>query len=98
MYTDHSQQTPQQQVLEIVQAPIRQRKRRASDKQSVLKRRLNEVITGSRPALKLFSKKLQTDIWFINEGLVDLDKEVFSGRVITMAMLAEMMDGNTTIQ
>ena len=98
MYTDHSQQVPQQQVLEIIETQSRKRKRRASDKQSVLKRRLNEVITGSRPALKLFSKKLQADVWFINEGLVDLDKEVFQGRIITMAMLAEMMDRKTSMQ
>jgi len=91
MFTDHIQQNPQQQVLEILKAPSRQRKRRIPDKQSILKRRLNEVIMGNRPVLKLFSKTLQTDFWFINEGLVDLNEEVFPGQVITMEMLAEMM-------
>ena len=91
MFTDHIQQNQQQQVLEILKAPSRQRKRRMPDKQSILKRRLNEVIMGNRPVLKLFSKTLQTDFWFVNEGLVDLNEEVFPGQVITMEMLAEMM-------
>ena len=91
MFTDHIQQNPQKQVLEILKVPSRQRKRRIPDKQNLLKRRLNEVIMGNRPVLKLFSKTLQTDFWFINEGLVDLNEEVFPGQVITMEMLAEMM-------
>ena len=91
MFTDHIQHSPQQQALEIFKAPSRRRKRRMPDKQSILKHRLNEVIMGNRPVLKLFSKTLQTDFWFVNEGLVDLNEEVFPGQVITMEMLAEMM-------
>jgi hypothetical protein len=91
MLSDYTQQDSQQKTLDAFKASTRQRKRRSSEKQSILKCRLNEVITGKCPALKLFSKTLQSDVWFVNEGLVDLEKEVFPGRVITMAMLAEML-------
>ena len=97
MLSDQTQQDSQQKALDVFKAPTRQRKRRSSEKQSILKCRLNEVITGKCPALKLFSKTLQSDVWFVNEGLVDLEKEVFPGRVITMTMLAEMMNNEPLV-
>ena len=98
MLADHTQQDLQLKTLDVFKTPTRRRKRRSPEKQNILKCRLNEVITGKCPALKLFSKTLQGDVWFVNEGLVDLEKEVFPGRVITMAMLAEMMDGDSSMQ
>jgi hypothetical protein len=92
MLADNTHQDLQQKTLDVFTAPSRKRKRNAVNKQSVLKCRLNEVIMGKRATLKLFSKTLQSDVWFVNEGLVDPAKTTFSGHVITMAMLAEMMD------
>ena len=76
-----------QQTLEIFDPHTRRRRRTPN----VLQGRLNEVIFGKRKALRAYSKTLKTDIWFVNEGLVDPSDETFSGTVITMADLAELM-------
>jgi hypothetical protein len=76
-----------QQTLEIFDLHTRRRRRTPH----VLRGRLNEVIFGKRKALRVHSKTLKTDIWFVNEGLVDPSDETFSGTVITMAHLAELM-------
>ena len=60
-------------------------------KQRALKRRLGEVIWGQRPFLKVHSDALQTDLWFVNEGLVNPADQMFNGKAITMEMLVEIM-------
>lgn len=92
MMTNYMQDNSQQQALEILTAPVVKRKTRKPDRQRILKRRLNEVILGKRPALKLYSKTLQSDCWFVNEGLVNPEDAVMPGKVITMEMLADMID------
>jgi hypothetical protein len=86
---------PDQQVLEIFDlVPQKDRKKRrtsARRKQHLLKHRLNEVVFGKRSALRVYSKALQTDFWFVNEGLADPSDVAFQGRVVTMEMLAEIM-------
>jgi hypothetical protein len=41
--------------------------------------------------LRVYSKTLQTDFWFVNEGLADPADRRFSGKVVTMEMLVEIM-------
>jgi len=60
-------------------------------KQRSLKRKLSEVILGKHPYLNVYSDVLQTDFWFVNEGLVDPTDKMFAKKVITMEMLAEIM-------
>ncbi len=85
MVADHFAEASEQGVLEIFdtsgqQGSIRQ-----------LRRRLNQVILGRRPALRVYSRTLQTDFWFVNEGLVDPADRRFAGKVVTMEMLVEIM-------
>lgn len=69
----------------------KKRKTASAQKQRVLKRMLSQVMLGLRPFLKVHSEVLQTDFWFVNEGLTDPADHLFSGKVITMGMLAEIM-------
>jgi len=85
MVTDHFAEASEQGVLEIFDAPGHQRPMRQ------LRRRLNQVILGRRPALRVYSRTLQTDLWFVNEGLVDPADHRFAGKVVTMEMLVEIM-------
>jgi hypothetical protein len=85
MVTDHYSEPAEQRVLEIFDTPAAERPMRQ------LRRRLNQVILGRRPALRVYSKTLQTDFWFVNEGLADPADRRFSGKVITMEMLVEIM-------
>ena len=94
MVTDNYHNNSDQQVLEIFDMPQKKRKRRAVNKKRLLEQQLNEVIMGIRPVLKTYSAVLKTDLWFVNEGLINPAEENFPGKVITMAMLAEMMSDN----
>ena len=80
----------EQQVLGIFDLPSRRRGQYGRGVKQ-LKRKLSEVICGLRPLLKVYCKTLQTEFWFVNEGLVDLSHTKLSGNVITMQMLAELM-------
>jgi len=66
-------------------------------KQRWVKRKLNEVILGKRSYIKVYSEILQTNFWFINEGLTDPTDSMFNGNVITMEMLAELMVADQSI-
>ena len=81
MITDRYTET----ALEIFDTPVRERPPRH------LQRRLHQVILGRRPALRVYSKILQTDFWFVNEGLADPADRRFSGRAVTMEMLVALM-------
>ena len=70
---------------------------RRRQKERPLRRKLREVLHGQRSALKVYSRRLQADLWFINEGLADPSDPVFGGRVITMAGLANMMKGGSPL-
>jgi hypothetical protein len=70
---------------------VRQRRKHSNSERLPVARALNEVIAGRRPALRLYSKKLGQHLWFVNEGLVNPSESRFDGKVITMAMLAQMM-------
>ena len=70
------------------------RKRSGQQKQRSVKRNLTEVILGKRSYLNVYSETLQRDFWFVNEGLIDPTDKMFSGNVITMEMLAEIMTEN----
>ena len=72
-------------VLEIFDTPVREQPTRH------LRRRLHQVILGQRKALRVYSKILQTDFWFVNEGLVDPADRRFSGKAVTMEMLVELI-------
>jgi hypothetical protein len=76
----------------------KQRKTTVQQKQRVLKRMLGEVILGLRPFLKVHSEVLQTDFWFVNEGLANPANQLFSGKVITMEMLADIMTDGQPVQ
>ncbi len=91
MVTDNYYINPDQQVLEIPDTLQKKRKRRTLDKKHLLKQKLNEVIMGIRPMLKVYSGTLKTDLWFVNEGLINPAEQNFPGQVITMEMLADMM-------
>ena len=56
-----------------------------------LRRRIKEVIYGRRPAVKIYSSRLQSELWLVNEGLADPADAVFAGKAITMRVLAELM-------
>jgi len=75
----------------FLQTGTKQRKTTAQQKQRILKRMLGEVILGLRPFLKVHSEVLDTDFWFVNEGLANPANQLFSGKVITMEMLADIM-------
>ena len=92
MVTDHLRNKTEQRALEMFPAPAAGSKRSATDRKRILRRRLNEVILGRRPALRLYSKTLKSDCWFVNEGLVTPENTTMPGKVITMEMLAEMID------
>jgi len=59
--------------------------------QARLRRRIKEVIYGRRPAVKIYSSRLQSELWLVNEGLADPADALFAGKVITMQLLAELM-------
>ena len=87
-------ENPEQQVLEIFDfASQKKRTRSAHQKQRILKHKLSQVVLGQRSALKVHSKKLQIDLWFVNEGLVDPSDVTYKGKVVTMEMLARMLSG-----
>ena len=65
--------------------------------QRILKRKLGEVILGRRPFLKVYSDALRTDIWFVNEGMVNPSDPLFVNRAITMNRLAEIIDSQDTV-
>lgn len=71
--------------------------RLGGQKQRSLKRKLSEVILGKRPYLNVYSDVLQTDFWFVNEGLVDPTDKMFAKKVITMEMLVEIMTAQQPI-
>lgn len=71
--------------------------RLGQQKQRSLKRKLSEVILGKRPYLNVYSDVLQTNFWFVNEGLADPTDKMFVKKVITMEMLAEIMAANQPI-
>ena len=86
--------TTNQQTLEIFD--IHPRRRRTPH---TLQRKLKEVIFGKRKALRVYSQTLQTNIWFVNEGLIDPSDKNFNGAVITMTRLAEILaDGQSASQ
>ena len=92
-----------QQVMEIFNSssPKKTRKRNSkhstAQKRRLLSLKLREVIYGQCPAIKVYSKKLQTDLWFVNEGLVDPLDKTFGNKVITTEKLAELMTGKGSI-
>jgi hypothetical protein len=79
------------------QTKTEERKRSDQQKHRLLKRKLREVILGKRSYLSVHSEALQTNFWFVNEGLVDPADRMFNGNVITMEMLAEIMIANQPI-
>lgn len=79
------------QTPEILDLFPQTKKKGLRQKSRALKRKLGEVILGLRPFLKVHSEVLQTDFWFINEGLADPADQMFCGKVITMEMFAEIM-------
>jgi hypothetical protein len=89
------------QVPEIIdlfpQTESEKGNRPGQQKQRSLKRKLSEVILGNRPYLNVYSDVLQTNFWFVNEGLVDPAERMFAEKVITMEMLAEIMAANQPI-
>lgn len=97
MLTDNSDsQTPE--IINLFPQTAREdRKRSARHRTRLLKRKISEVILGQRPFLKVHSEVLQTDLWIVNEGLVNPADQTFSGKVITMEMLAEIMTARQTI-
>jgi hypothetical protein len=97
MLTDNSDsQTPE--IIDLFpQAARKDRKRSVRHKTRVLKRMIGEVILGQRPFLKVHSEVLQTDLWIVNEGLVNPTDQTFNGKVITMEMLAEIMTAKQPI-
>ena len=97
MVTDHLQNKAQQRAPEIFTAPAAGSKRATTDRKRILRRRLNEVILGRRPALRLYSKTLKSDCWFVNEGLVTPEYTAMPGKVITMEMLADLMNGDESL-
>ena len=89
------------QVPEMIdlfpQTKKEERKRSGLQKQRSLKRKLSEVILGQRSYLNVYSDVLQTNFWFVNEGLVDPTDGMFKGKVITMEMLAEIMTAHQPV-
>lgn len=76
-----------------VYSPRARRKRQTSQRRqhSLIAKRIKEVIYGQRPFYKVYSKTLQTDIWFVNEGMLNPDEEEFNGTIITMEMLSGIL-------
>jgi hypothetical protein len=86
------------QMADLFPQTVRKQRRTAApQKQRTLKRMLSEVMLGRRPFLKVHSVVLQTDFWFVNEGLADPADRMFSGKIITMAMLAEIITARQPI-
>ncbi len=75
-----------QQILELFEFTTAKKPDRAR-----LRRRIKEVINGQRPAVKIYSSRLQSELWLVNEGLADPADAVFAGKAITMRVLAELM-------
>jgi hypothetical protein len=75
-----------------------ERKRSDQQKKRLVKRKLSEVILGKRSYLKVYSERLQTTFWFVNEGLADPTDKMFNGNVITMEMLAEIISTDQPIR
>jgi hypothetical protein len=92
-------QNPEQQVLEILDlAAQKKRTRSAHQKQRILKHKLSQVLLGQCSALKVHSKTLQMDLWFVNEGLADPFDAVYEGKVVTMEMLARMLSDTVHLE
>jgi hypothetical protein len=84
-----------QQTLEIFDIYPRRQRRTPQ----MLQRKLKEVIFGKRKALRVYSQTLKTNIWFVNEGLINPSEKNFDGAVITMERLAEVLaDGHPPSQ
>jgi hypothetical protein len=75
-----------QQMLELFEFTTAKKPERAR-----LRRRIKEVIYGRRPAVKIYSSRLQSELWLVNEGLADPADALFAGKAITMQVLAELM-------
>ena len=78
----------------IPQQP-RIRKRKSTAK--MVNKQLNEVIYGQRPFLQVYSNTLQRSICFVNEGLMNPDDLDFDGKIITMAMLADIVSDDQSL-
>jgi hypothetical protein len=88
-------ESPVQEMIDLFpQTKKEKRKPSHVQKQRWLKRKLNEVILGKRSYIKVYSQILQKNFWFVNEGLIDPTDSMFTGNVITMEMLAEIMMTN----
>jgi four helix bundle protein len=67
---DSDSKTPE--IIDLFPQTRKEKRKRSTDqKDRVLKRKIGEVILGQRSFLKVHSEVLQTDFWFINEGLVN---------------------------
>lgn len=76
--------------------PQKKTRKRKSDSK-VINKQLNEVIYGQRSFLQVYSNTLQRSICFVNEGLIDPKSLNFDGKVITMEMLADIVNSESTI-
>jgi len=75
-----------QQMLELFEFTTAKKPQHAR-----LRRRIKEVIYGRRPAVKIYSSRLKSELWLVNEGLADPADALFAGKAITMRVLAELM-------
>jgi len=81
-----------QQVIDLFEFTTVKKPERVLHSELIrLRRRIREVIYGQRPAVKIYSTRLQTDLWLVNEGLVDPLDTAFEGKAVTMQVLAEFM-------
>lgn len=89
----HSMVSPaDQQVLDLFEFTVSKKPERALYPHPIrLRRKIREVIYGQRPAIKLYSTRLKTDFWLVNEGLADPLDTAFEGKAVTMQALAEFM-------
>jgi len=85
---------PDQRTLDLLEVSSPQKKRIRKDpadkQRRLLARKLYEVMHGQRPAVKVYSTKLQTHFWLVNEGLANPEDEKFGGNVISMEKLAKI--------
>ncbi len=91
MITNNLESQAPEMIDLFPQTKTEDRKHSDQQKQRLVRRKLNEVILGKRSCLNVYSTSLQTTFWFVNEGLADPTDKMFSGNVITMEMLAEIM-------
>ena len=83
-----------QQNLDFFDRPVKKRiqkhKNLFTEERYLLVRKLNEVISGKRSRLKVYSSLLKKHLWIVNEGLINLKKNDFDEEVITMKRLVEL--------